>query len=130
MPGSHAHPALLGIQFEDLVVIFRGVDLNPFADRLSGLRRAAAAHGEGAAEAMADLDRADEILARFGNDDAQRADLVDAGVGGVKAREMASKRTSPSIWRSSSRRSASLSTSAASALGTGVPAASWIRFME
>ena len=37
------------------------------------------------------------ILARPRNDDAERLDLVDAGVGGVEARETLSKRTSPSI---------------------------------
>ena len=39
-----AHPALGGIQFQNAVVIFRGVDLKAFADRLAGLRSASSAH--------------------------------------------------------------------------------------
>ncbi len=79
-----ARPALLRVHFEHAVVIFRGIDLNAFADRLPGLRRAAAAHGDGTAEAPADLDDADDILARLRNHDAQRPDLIDAGVGRIE----------------------------------------------
>ena len=45
----HAHPALFGIHFEQAAVIFRSIDLQPFADGLARLRRAAAAHGDRAA---------------------------------------------------------------------------------
>ena len=38
-----AHPAFFHIEFENPVVIFRGVDLQARADRLTGLRGAAAA---------------------------------------------------------------------------------------
>ena len=42
--GLDANPTLLDVQFQDLVVVLRSIDLNSFADRLSGLRRAASAH--------------------------------------------------------------------------------------
>ena len=80
----HARPALRRIHFEQAVVIFRSVDLNPFADRLSRLRRAAAAHRDGAAKAPADLDDANNVFARLRNHHAQRPDLIDAGVGRIE----------------------------------------------
>ena len=66
------------------LIVLRRVDLNALSDGLSGLRRAASAHGEGAAEAAADFDGADDIFAILGNDHAQRPDLIDAGVGGIE----------------------------------------------
>ena len=59
-------------------------DLDAFADGLSGLRGASAAHREGAAVAVANFDGADDVLARFRNYDAERFDLIDAGVGRVE----------------------------------------------
>ena len=79
-----ARPALLRVHFQDAVVVLRDIDLQAFADGLSGLRSAAAAHGDGAAEAAADFDDADDVLARLGNHHADGLDLIDAGVGGVE----------------------------------------------
>ena len=62
--GLDAHPSFLDIQLEDVVVILRRVDLQALADRLPGLRRAAAAHRERASELAADFDDADDVLAR------------------------------------------------------------------
>jgi hypothetical protein len=54
------------------------------ADGLSRLRRPAAAHRHRAAELTADPDRLDDVGARLHDDDADRLDLVDAGVSGVQ----------------------------------------------
>ena len=65
--GLDARPALFRVHFEDAVEVLRDVDLQALADRLTGLRGAAAAHGEGAAHAPADLDDTDYVLAILGN---------------------------------------------------------------
>ena len=80
----HADPALFDIEFEDLVVIFRSVDLQARADGLAGLRGAAAAQRDGAAKLAGDAHDADQVFARFGDHDAEGLDLIDAGVGGIE----------------------------------------------
>ena len=62
MPGSTRAQRSADVQLEDLVAVLRCVDLQPFADRLAGLRRAAAAHRNGAAVPPADLHRANDIV--------------------------------------------------------------------
>ena len=55
------------------------------ADRLAGLRRAAAAHRErDSGDSRQSSTMRDDVVARFRDDDAERLDLIDAGVGGVE----------------------------------------------
>ncbi len=82
--GLDADPALVDIEFEDLVVIFRSIDLESRADGLAGLRGPAAAQRDGAAKVPRDADDADQVLARFGDDDTEGLDLINAGVGGIE----------------------------------------------
>jgi len=56
----------------------------PRADRLSGLRCTASAHRERAAEAAADLDGPNDVVAVIHNDDAEWLDLIDTGVGRIQ----------------------------------------------
>ncbi len=79
-----ACPAFLHVHFEHAVVILRYIDLQAFADGLSGLRRPASAHGDGATEAAADFDDAHDIVARLRDGYADGADLIDARVGGIE----------------------------------------------
>ena len=58
-------------------------DLQTRADSLAGLGCASAAHGHRATQTAADRQCAKNILAIFGNHNAQRLDLVYAGVGGI-----------------------------------------------
>ena len=94
-----ARPALGGVHLEDAVEVLRGVELEAGADRLPGLRRAAAARGDRDTVATGDLDRADHVVPRARDDDAERLDLIDAGVGGVEGAGDGIERTSPSIAR-------------------------------
>ena len=80
----HARPALLDVHFEDPVEVLRGVDLQSGPDCLAGLRRAAAAGGDGAAVGAGALQRGQYVLARADDGHPERLDLVDAGVGGVQ----------------------------------------------
>ena len=82
--GLDARPALLGVHFENAVVVFRNIDADAFADGLAGLRGAAAAHRDGAAKAATDFEDGKDVFARFWNDDAERFDLINAGVGGIE----------------------------------------------
>ena len=79
-----AHPALFRVHFEHAVEVFRDVDLQAGRRSPARLRRAAAAQGDRTAEAPADLERAQNVLAMPGDHHAQRLDLVDAGVGGIE----------------------------------------------
>ena len=54
------------------------------ADRLAGLRRAAATRRDRDLVVCGNVDRADHRFSRLRNDDAERFDLVDAGVGRVE----------------------------------------------
>jgi hypothetical protein len=62
-----ARPAFGDVHLEDRVQILRGVDDEAGSDRLTALRRAAAAHGERTAGLGADADDLDEILAGRGS---------------------------------------------------------------
>ena len=77
-------PALGGVHLEDAIEILRRVELKPGPDRLARLRRAAAARGDRDVVPRRDLDRADDIVTRPGDDHGERFDPVDAGVRGVK----------------------------------------------
>ena len=58
MPGSTRAHRSCGVHFEQAVEVLRRVDVDALADRLAGLRRAAAAHRQRAAVLAADLDGA------------------------------------------------------------------------
>ena len=94
-----ARPSLVGIDLEDAVQVLRGVEHDAGADRLSGLRRAAASRRDRHAVLRGDVDGAHHGLRRSRNHDAERFDLVDAGVGRIQRARDLSKRTSPSMAR-------------------------------
>src|SRR5439155_15809158 len=73
------------VDVEDSVEVLRAVDHQPRADRLAGQRRAAAAGDDRHLQLGCDLDGGDEVVPGPGDHDAQRHDLVDAGVGRVTA---------------------------------------------
>ena len=77
-------PALGDVHLENAIEVLGGVELKSRADRLPGLRRAAAPRRDRDAVARGDLDGAYDILARPRDDDPERLDLVDARVGGVE----------------------------------------------
>jgi hypothetical protein len=79
-----ADPALSRVHLEDAVEVLRRVDNEAAADRLPGLRRATAPHRQRTAVFRADGHRLDHIVPGFGDDHAERLDLVDAGVGGIE----------------------------------------------
>jgi len=54
------------------------------ADGLTGLRGAPAAQRQRAAELVAEAHRGDDVVTIAGHDHAERFDLIDAGVGGIK----------------------------------------------
>ena len=68
-------------EIDDAVEVLGRIELQPGADGLSCLRCAAASRRDGNAVSRGDLHRADDILARLRNDDPERLNLVDAGVG-------------------------------------------------
>ena len=84
MPGSTRAQRSLGSHLEQAIEVLGRVDDQAAADRLAGLRRAAAAHRERAAKSRAELDDRDEVVLRPRNDDPDRLELIDAGVGGVE----------------------------------------------
>ena len=83
-PGSTRAHLLVGIDLENPVEMLRGVEHQAGADRLPGLRRAAASRRDRHAVSRGDPDRAHHRFGRARNDDAERLDLVDAGVGRVQ----------------------------------------------
>src|SRR5262245_58548758 len=60
--------------------MFRGVDDKAGSDRLPRLRRSSTAHRDRTAVAPADLDDANDVLARPDDDDADGGNAIDAGV--------------------------------------------------
>ena len=82
--GLDARPSLVGIDLEDAIQVLRGVEHEAGADRLAGLRRAAASRRDRHAVPRGDLDGAHHRLGRSRDDDAERLDLVDAGVGRIQ----------------------------------------------
>ena len=74
----------VGIDRQDAVEVLRGVEHQPGADRLPGLRRAAAARGDRHAVPGGDGDGGGDVVAGPRQHHAARLDLVDAGVGGVE----------------------------------------------
>ena len=77
-------PALGDVQFEDAIEILRRVELQPGADGLARLRRAAAARRDRHTVPARGLHRPHDIVPGPGDDDAERHDLIDAGVSGVE----------------------------------------------
>ena len=77
-------PAPGRIHFEHAVEVLRRVDDDAAADGLTGLRRTAASHRQGAAVLRADRHGPHDVVARLHDHDAERLDLVDAGVGRIQ----------------------------------------------
>ncbi len=82
--GLDARPAFGDVYFEDAIEVLRRVELQSGADRLSRLRRPAAARSDRHAMPPGDCDRADDIISCARHDDAERCDLIDARVGRVE----------------------------------------------
>ena len=80
----NAHPAFVDVHLEQSVEVARRVDLQTGADRLPRLRRAAAARRNRDAMRAGAGDGGQHVVARPDDGDAERRDLVDAGVGGVE----------------------------------------------
>src|SRR5215204_562746 len=88
-PRLDTGPPLSDVEVEDRTEVLRGIHDQAGADRLSGLRRAAAAHRDRAAERRAYRDEPDQVVSRAWDNYADRFDLIDAGVGGVeRARDL------------------------------------------
>ena len=77
-------PSLVGVDLENPVQVLRGIEHQAGANRLAGLRRAAAAWRDRDAVAGGHVDGLNDPFGRTGNDHAQRLNLVDAGVGRVE----------------------------------------------
>ena len=82
--GLHAGGARLRIDREDAVEVLRGVEHQPGADRLAGLRGAAAARRQRNAVAGRHRHRLHDIVRGARDDDPARLDLIDAGVGRIQ----------------------------------------------
>src|SRR5262249_14954014 len=82
--GLHAGGEPLRIDAEELVEILAAVDDDAGADGLARETGAAAARRDRHVHFKGDLDGGMEILKSTRNDDAERLDLVDAGVGAVE----------------------------------------------
>ena len=77
--------ALLRVQLEHAVQILGEIDHQAGADRLAGLRGAAAARHDRHARLARDPERRLDVGVGPGEHDADRLDLVDRGVGAVAA---------------------------------------------
>ena len=77
-------PALLDVHLQKAVEVLRGVQLQPRPDRLAGLRRAAAAGGDGTPVRPGAFNGGQHVVARADDGDAERLDPVDARVGRVQ----------------------------------------------
>ena len=82
--GLDARPAFVGVDLEDAIQVLRRVEHQAGADRLAGLRRAAAARRDRRAVLRRQFHHARHVLGRAWHDHADRLDLVDAGVGRVQ----------------------------------------------
>ena len=80
----HPHPPAGHVDLADAVEVLGAVDDEARPDRLAGQAGAAAAGGDRHAELGRDLHGGDEVVGGAGHDDAERLDLVVAGVGGVQ----------------------------------------------
>ena len=76
-------PAFVGVHLENVVEIFGRVENDGMTHGLSCQARSAAAGKQGNAEFARDLDRCKDIFGGTGDNDADRLDLVDAGVRAV-----------------------------------------------
>jgi hypothetical protein len=74
-----------GVDGQDGVEVLAAVEDDAGADGLARQAGTPAARGDRHAHLAGDLDRGDEVVGRARDDDAERLDLVDAGVGAVEA---------------------------------------------
>src|SRR5262249_23049318 len=82
-PGLDPRGAGGRVDVEDGIQVFAEVEHHARADRLPGQAGAAAAGGDRHAHLAGDLDDSLDVIYGLGDDDAERLDLVDAGVGAV-----------------------------------------------
>ena len=71
------------IERKHVAQIFREIDHQRFADRLSALRRRAAAGQERQTFVAGDLDNGGQVRVRLRHDNAERHDLIDRRIGGI-----------------------------------------------
>ena len=76
--------APLDVNLQQPVDVLGRVEHDAAANGLAGLRRSAAPQRQRTAKLVAQADGGDDVVAVAGDDDAQRLDLIDAGVGGVE----------------------------------------------
>src|SRR5262249_44929865 len=75
----------LGVEFDDPLHIFAALDDERAADRLAALRSTAPARQHRDAFLARDRQRGGDVVLVFGDNDANRLDLIDRGVGAVAA---------------------------------------------
>ena len=83
--GLNAGRAADGVDVEDGVEVLAAIEDDAGADRLAGQAGAAAARRDRHVHFGGDLHGRDDVFGGFGDDDAERLDLIDAGVGAVEA---------------------------------------------
>ena len=79
--GLDRHAPVLDVEIEDAREVFRAVDDERFADRLAGLRRAAAARQDRRPLAAGNRYRAIGLFDRARRDHAHGHDLIVGGIG-------------------------------------------------
>ncbi len=83
--GLDAGRAAGGVNIEDLVKVLAAIEDDAGADRLTRQARSSAARRDRHVHLGGDLHGGDDVLGGLRDDDAERLDLVDAGVGAVEA---------------------------------------------
>ena len=78
-------PAFFRVDLEQTIEVLRRVEDQAGSNGLSGLRRAAATRGNRDLMAACNLDRPYHVVARARNHDAERLDLIDAGISRVES---------------------------------------------
>src|SRR5262249_16416613 len=78
-------PALGGVDLQHAIEILRAIEDHTWPDALPGLRRASATWRDRDTVAATGLHRGDNFLYRGRQDDPERHDLVNAGIGGVES---------------------------------------------
>ena len=85
MPGSTTQAAVLDVEREDAVQVFREIDDDAVIDGLAALRGAAAARGDDPPRIARDRERPQRLVHGAGHHHARRHDLVERGVGRIAA---------------------------------------------
>ncbi len=80
----HPCPTFVGVHFEDSIQVFRVVDDNGVSDGLAGQTRATPPGQKRSSELVGYLGGGKYVFRCAGDDDPNRFNLVDAGVGAVE----------------------------------------------